>query len=43
MTEHETPGVDVEEKNDDSTTDAICAVALILIAVVTMIYWVSGQ
>ncbi len=42
MTEHEAPAVE-EEANDDSTIDAICAVALILIAVVTMIYWVSGQ
>jgi hypothetical protein len=29
--------------DSDSTVDAICAVLLIGIAVVTMIYWVSHQ
>lgn len=33
----------VEEKNEDSVVDAISAVALVTIAVVIALYWVSNQ
>jgi hypothetical protein len=31
------------EQHSDSTVDAICAVLLISIAVIAMVYWVTGQ
>ena len=33
----------VEEKNEDSFVDAISAIALVSIAVVIALYWVSNQ
>ena len=41
MSNHET-GPQQDTDDSDSTVDVIAAVSLILIAVVTMIYWVSG-
>ena len=31
------------EQHSDSTVDAICDVLLISIAVIAMVYWVTGQ
>ncbi len=33
----------VDEKNEDSFVDAISAIALVSIAVVIALYWVSNQ
>jgi hypothetical protein len=50
MSQHETTHADAhtsshhtDEASSDGTVDAIAAVLLISIAVVTMIYWVSLQ
>lgn len=43
MSEHHEPDASQHDANGDSKTDAIAAVALIGIAVVTMIFWVSNQ
>lgn len=42
MTEHNETESN-QDYNEDSTTDVIAAVSLVLIAVAFMIYWVSNQ
>jgi hypothetical protein len=33
----------IEESNEDSFVDAVCAIALVAIAVCAALYWVSNQ
>jgi len=42
-THHQNPQISADERAADSRADALSALALVVIAVVTVIYWLSGQ
>ena len=42
MTEQEAPGENSGSDDNDALVDAVCAVAIVVIPVLAVVYWLSG-